>query len=221
MLTRKQRSLLLFIHDRLQSDGIPPSYDEMKDELGLKSKSGIHRLITALEERGFIRRMPHRARAVEVMRLPEDMHNPDNLSPISPMVRSAKPVPEAVPLPVYGKIAAGTPIEALRDESQFIEVAASMLGPGDHYALEVDGESMIEMGINDGDTIIVRRGETARDGEVVVALVDGEEVTLKTLRKEGANIRLEAANAEFEDRILPAGRVQVQGTLAALLRKYH
>ena len=232
MLTRKQHELLLFINRRLEENGVSPSFDEMKDALGLKSKSGIHRLITGLEERGFIRRLPHRARAVEVMRLPE------NLAPPKPPVSGFRPqliqgdfrgtltgataAPEApsVELPLYGSIAAGTPVEALRDESNFVDVPAGLLGQGEHYALEVDGDSMVEAGILDGDTVIIERRERADNGAIIVALIDEEEVTLKRLRSHGNSIALEPANKDYETRIFPAERVKVQGRLVGLLRRY-
>jgi repressor LexA len=235
MLTRKQHELLLFIHDHLRQNGVSPSFDEMKDALGLRSKSGIHRLITGLEERGFIRRLPHRARALEVLKLPETVGSapppppaPDQ-SGFSPSVikgefgqrvTEVEPGPESVSLPLYGKIAAGTPIEALRDQSNMIDVPGGMLGRGDYYALEVAGDSMIDVGIMDGDTVIIERGETAENGAIVVALVDDEEVTLKRIRRKGNSVALEAANTDYETRIFGPDRVQVQGKLAGLLRQY-
>jgi len=234
MLTRKQQELLLFIHRRLGEDGVSPSFDEMKEALGLKSKSGIHRLITALEERGFIRRLPHRARALEVMKLPEAVAQPRReaakapanvLRPAfgqPPHLRDTRPdavEAEAVSLPLYGRIAAGLPIEAVRTENA-VDVPASMLGAGDHFALEVVGDSMVEAGILDGDTVIIRRGDTAENGAVVVALVDGEEVTLKRLRRKGNAIALEPANAAYETRIYGAERVKLQGRLVGLIRRY-
>ena len=246
MLTKKQQQLLLFIHQRLGEGGVSPSFDEMKDALGLKSKSGIHRLITGLEERGFIRRLPHRARALEVMRLPDglagDADSTDPSTPtdtgqrggFSPTVidggfahglhgRSAEAAVGSegtVPLPLLGRIAAGTPIEALRDPSTFTDVPASLLGGGEHYALEVAGDSMIEAGILDGDTAIVRRSHSAENGTVVVALVDNAEVTLKRLRQRGNSVALEPANPAYETRIFGPDRVQIQGRLVALLRRY-
>ena len=236
MLTRKQYELLLFIDKRLRETGISPSFDEMKDALDLKSKSGIHRLITGLEERGFIRRLMHRARALEVVRLPEnfeDMELPAPSAKFSPTViqgnfaqntlLGATQVAEsatAVSLPLYGKIAAGTPIEAMRDHQATAEVPASLLGRGDHYALTVEGDSMIEAGIFDGDTVIIRRCDTAEAGTIVVALVDDNEVTLKRLRRKGNSIALEAANPNYETRIFPPDRVKVQGKLVGLLRAY-
>ena len=231
MLTRKQYDLLMFIHDRLQDTGVSPSFDEMKAALDLKSKSGIHRLITGLEERGFIRRLPHRARALEVVRLPENSE-PEALPQRNRRVESIRHrevgtrgsairgSADSVQLPLYGRIAAGTPIEALRDHSNQVEVPVGMLGRGDHYALEVEGDSMMEAGILDGDTVIIERSETASTGEIVVALVEGQEVTLKRLRKKGASIALEPANASYETRIYGPDQVSVQGKLVGLLRRY-
>lgn len=232
MLTRKQYQLLMYIHDCLQKQGVPPSFDEMKDALNLKSKSGIHRLITGLEERGFLRRLPHRARALEIVRLPENM-DAKPLAPkpaFSPRVvaknelpPTAIPVPVAanlIQLPLYGRIAAGTPIEALRDESNLLEVPPNMIGMGDHYALEVEGDSMIEAGIYDGDVVIIQRCSDAENGAIVVALVDQEEVTLKRLRRKGDSIALEPANKSYETRIFGPDRVKVQGRLVGLMRKY-
>jgi repressor LexA len=234
MLTVKQRELLLFINQRLMATGVSPSFDEMKDALHLKSKSGIHRLVGGLEERGFIRRLPHRARALEVTKLPEESAAGPvgDRSRFSPTVirgdfnaslpgAPVAPDVEAVDLPLYGRIAAGTPIEALRDQSTTVGVPASLLGHGgDHYALEVAGDSMIEAGILDGDTVIIERGDTAENGAVVVALVDNEEVTLKRLRRRGASIALEPANKAYETRIFGPDRVKVQGRLVGLLRRY-
>jgi repressor LexA len=234
MLTVKQRELLLFINQRLMATGVSPSFDEMKDALSLKSKSGIHRLVTGLEERGFIRRLPHRARALEVTKLPEESAAAPaaDRSRFSPTVirgdfkaslpgAPVAPDVEAVDLPLYGRIAAGTPIEALRDQSATVGVPGSLLGHGgEHYALEVAGDSMIEAGILDGDTVIIERGDTAENGAVVVALVDNEEVTLKRLRRRGASIALEPANKAYETRIFGPDRVKVQGRLVGLLRRY-
>ena len=232
MLTRKQHQLLLYLHDYLLAQGVSPSFDEMKDALDLKSKSGIHRLITGLEERGFIRRLAHRARAVEVLRLPDDMTvAPTRRAGFEPNViegRFPPPLPgtqapsdaESIQLPLYGRIAAGTPIEALRDHSAFVEVPAAVLGKGEHYALEVEGDSMIDAGILDGDTVVIERGEVADNGTIVVALVDREEATLKRLRRHGNSIALEPANKRYETRIFPAERVQIQGRLVGLIRKY-
>jgi len=238
MLTRKQHELLVFIDGYLKQTGCSPSFEEMKEALQLRSKSGIHRLISALEERGFLSRRHHRARALEVMRLP------DNLG-----ARAAEPAPQngggsfapnviqggftarlsgaraaneagAVELPLYGRIAAGLPIEAMRDQETRIEVPVAMLGNGEHFALEIAGDSMIEAGILDGDTVIIRRAETAENGQIVVALVDENEVTLKRLRRRGNSIALEPANARHETRIFPADRVRVQGRLVGLMRQY-
>lgn len=239
MLTKKQYQLLLFLEQKLKDTGVSPSYDEMKEALDLKSKSGIHRLITALEERGFIRRLPHRARAVEVLRVPENKdqldaplkskaHETVGATPFSPSLGASQksrntdvlPDSEAVELPLYGKIAAGTPIEALQDDSFNVDVPASLLGLGEHYALEVDGDSMIEAGINSGDTVIIQRCSTAENGAIVVALVDQEEATLKKLRRKGGSIALEPANKAYETRIFPPERVKIQGRLVGLIRKY-
>ena len=235
MLTRKQLELLLFINERLKEDGVSPSFEEMKEALNLQSKSGIHRLILALEERGFLRRMPNRARALEVMKLP-DAHSP-SLSPVkrsgfSPNViegnlGKVKPVPHAVGgtpraavVPVMGRIAAGVPISAIQDHSHNITVPPEMLGSGEHFALEVKGDSMINAGIFDGDTVLIRKGDGATNGDIVVALVDNEEATLKRIRKKGDSIALEAANPAYETRIFGPDRVNVQGRLVGLIRKY-
>jgi repressor LexA len=233
MLTRKQHELLTFIDRRLKETGISPSFDEMKDALGLRSKSGVHRLITGLVERGFIRRLPHRARALEVLRLPETA-SPPRTAGVAPgfspnvirgefrnalqggLAESA----QAVSLPLLGKIAAGTPIEALRDPNRRIEVPAALLGRGDHYALEVAGDSMIDAGIYDGDVALVQRCESAETGQIVVALVDREEVTLKRLRRKGDSVALEPANKAYETRIFGPDRVAIQGKLVGLFRKY-
>jgi len=236
MLTRKQHELLLFINRRLGEGGISPSFEEMKDALGLKSKSGIHRLISGLEERGFIRRLPHRARALEVVKLPEETAVAGRRGGIekgrfSPNVirgdfkaglpgAAAANANEAVELPLYGRIAAGMPIEALRDNTNTISVPPSMLGSGEHYALEVAGDSMIDAGIMDGDTVIVQKCNVADNGTIVVALVDNNEVTLKRLRKRGDSIALEPANKAYETRIFGPDRVQVQGKLIGLMRRY-
>lgn len=232
MLTKKQYELLLFIDRRLRDSGVSPSFDEMKEALGLRSKSGIHRLMTGLEERGFIRRLPHRARALEVLRLPENVAPPPPRRPsegFAPTVikgdfklpgQPITPGSHVVPLPLYGKIAAGTPIEALRDHSRAIDVPSVLLGKGDHYALEVEGDSMIEAGILDGDTVIIQRTETADNGTIVVALVDDNEVTLKRLRRRGQSLALEPANSAYETRICGPDQVKVQGRLVGLLRRY-
>ncbi len=235
MLTRKQHELLLFINRRLAESGISPSFEEMKEALSLKSKSGIHRLISGLEERGFIKRLAHRARALEVVKLPEETAiaapKPAERGRFSPTVirgdfkaaLSGAPVAmsgEAVQLPLYGRIAAGTPIEALRDQSNTVGIPASLLGRGEHYALEVAGDSMIDAGIFDGDTVVIERCETAENGSIVVALIDDAEVTLKRLRRRGASIALEPANKTYETRIFGPDRVKVQGRLVGLLRRY-
>jgi len=233
MLTRKQHELLLFINQRLTATGVSPSFDEMKDALNLKSKSGIHRLVSGLEERGFIRRLPHRARALEVVKLPEESAAPPaagerrfsatiirgDFASSLPGAAVANDV-EAVDLPLYGRIAAGTPIEALRDQNTMVGVPTSLLGRGEHYALEVAGDSMIDAGILDGDTVIIQRCDTAESGCVVVALVDDQEVTLKRLRRRGASIALEPANKAYETRIFGPDRVKVQGRLIALMRRF-
>lgn len=226
MLTRKQHELLVFINDCLNRDGFSPSFDEMKDALGLKSKSGIHRLITGLEERGFIRRLPHRARALEVLRLPDDSQGAED-NVVTGRFRPRPPEPEApapsaaTAVPLYGRIAAGTPIEALRDHSNTIDVPAMLLsGSRDHYTLEVAGDSMIDAGIQDGDLVVIARCADAENGTIVVALVDDHEVTLKRLRRRGDSIALEPANASYETRIFGPDRVQIQGRLVGLLRRY-
>jgi repressor LexA len=246
MLTRKQYELLMFIHERIRESGVPPSFDEMKDALDLKSKSGIHRLITALEERGFLRRMEKRARALEVMKLPDNVS--DTLRPATTRSQAQRTAPRhgrdlrgaggdarmaggprramgdgeaAVNVPLVGRIAAGTPIEALQNRIADVPVPGGMIGRGgDHYALEVTGDSMINAGILDGDFVVIRRGDTATSGDIVVALIQGEEATLKRLRRKGASIALEAANPAYETRIFGPDRVKVQGRLVGLLRKY-
>src|SRR2546421_10948278 len=233
MLTRKQYDLLRFINERLKEAGVPPSFDEMKDALDLRSKSGIHRLITALEERGFIRRLPNRARAIEVIKLPEiSGGNGSSRRGFTPSViegtlgkRSASAAAEndgerPVAVPVMGRIAAGTPIEALQTRSHTINVPPDMLGSGEHYALEVRGDSMVDAGILDGDMALIQRNETAETGDIVVALIDEEEATLKRFRRRGASIALEPANTSYEVRILPPNRVKIQGKLIGLYRKY-
>ena len=227
MLTKKQYQLLMFIDGRLKVAGVSPSFEEMKMALNLKSKSGIHRLITGLEERGFIRRLPYRARALEVLKLPENTSNFYS-DVVTELYASSEAKFEkhyttetgVVDLPVYGKIAAGTPVEALRDLSQTIGVPAFMLGRGEHYTLEIDGESMIDAGINDGDTVVIERCDDAESGAIVVALVDQTEVTLKRLRRKGASIALEPANKNYDTRIFGPDRVDIQGRLVGLLRRY-
>jgi repressor LexA len=235
MLTRKQLELLLFIDQRLKESGVPPSFDEMKDALDLRSKSGIHRLITALEERGFIRRLPNRARALEVLRVPEGAM----AAPPSPPPRGFRPsvieghrgkpalqpppieaANDAMAIPIMGRIAAGVPISAIQHQSHTIAVPPDLLGGGEHFALEVRGDSMIEAGIFDGDTVIIKRQDSADTGDIVVALIDDEEATLKRLRRKGASIALEAANPAYETRIFGPDRVRIQGRLTGLMRKY-
>ncbi|WP_284947546.1 transcriptional repressor LexA [Acidisoma cladoniae] len=246
MLTRKQHELLIFIDRHLRSSGYSPSFDEMKEALNLRSKSGIHRLISALEERGFLSRRHHQARALEVLRMPGEPapvaalaqantdapRRPDAVATgfaptviqgdFSPRLKGVRAPPEAgaVQLPLYGRIAAGLPIEAMHDISTHIEVPVALLGAGEHYALEVAGDSMVDAGIQDGDTVIIRRVEAAENGQIVVALVDEEEVTLKRLRRRGNSIALEPANPRHESRIFPAERVRIQGRLVALMRRY-
>jgi repressor LexA len=235
MLTRKQHELLRFINERLTESGVPPSFDEMKEALNLRSKSGIHRLITALEERGFIRRLPNRARALEVVRLPEsvapNMRPAGKFSPgvIEGGLGRGRPKPvetedldaySAIAVPVMGRIAAGVPIEAIQNRSHTISVPPEMLGGGDHFALEVRGDSMIEAGILEGDVVVLKKSDSAETGDIVVALVDEEEATLKRLRKRGASIALEAANPAYETRIFGPDRVRVQGKLVGLIRRY-
>ncbi|GJD51704.1 LexA repressor [Methylobacterium crusticola] len=239
MLTRKQLDLLRFIQQRMRESGVPPSFDEMKDALDLKSKSGIHRLITALEERGFLRRLPNRARAIEVIRLPDPVAGPTaEVVRFNPSVveggRSREPKPAAIPsvmaahdesgrsvsVPVMGRIAAGTPIAAIQNQSRSVAMSPDFLASGEHYALEVRGDSMIEAGILDGDLVVIRRQETANTGDIVVALIDDEEATLKRLRRRGSSIALEAANPAYETRVLGPDRVRIQGRLVSLVRKY-
>jgi repressor LexA len=246
VLTRKQNELLMFINKRLNDDGVSPSFDEMKEALRLKSKSGIHRLITGLEERGFLRRLPHRARALQVLKLPDTAAMPaPNVMPMLarpgmaearegfvPQVVRGDRVPlagailvaneaQALSLPLYGRIAAGTPIEALRDNSTTVDVPVALLGSGAHYCLEVQGDSMVEAGIQNGDIAIIKSSDTAETGEIVVALIDDTEATLKRLRKKGASIALEPANAAYETRIFGPDRVKIQGRLAGLYRRYN
>jgi repressor LexA len=230
MLTRKQFELLRFIHERLKEAGVPPSFDEMKDALDLRSKSGIHRLITALEERGFIRRLPNRARAIEVIKLPEPVGQGVGRRGFTPSViegnlgrvraASEDEGGHPVAIPVMGRIAAGTPIEAIQTKSHVINMPPDMLGTGDHFALEVRGDSMIEAGILEGDTVLIKKTEAADTGDIVVALIDDEEATLKRFRRRGASIALEPANASYEVRILPPTRVRIQGKMVGLFRRY-
>src|SRR5215467_4910272 len=249
VLTRKQNELLMFINKRLNDDGVSPSFDEMKEALRLKSKSGIHRLITGLEERGFLRRLPHRARALQVLKLPEAAALPaPNVTPLLdsrraagmaesregfvPQIVRGERVPlagaiqaaneaQALSLPLYGRIAAGTPIEALRDNSTTVDVPVSLLGSGAHYCLEVQGDSMVDAGIQNGDIAIIRSADAAESGDIVVALIDEAEATLKRLRKKGASIALEPANATYETRIFGPDRVKIQGRLAGIYRRYN
>jgi len=237
MLTRKQFELLRFIHERLTESGVPPSFDEMKDALDLRSKSGIHRLIMALEERGFIRRLPNRARAIEVIKLPDSVAHglgsgrsrgftPSVIEGDLGRVRASTGSSadddsgRSIAVPVMGRIAAGTPIEAIQTRSHVINIPPDLLSPGEHFALEVRGDSMIEAGILDGDIALIRRTEVAETGDIVVALIDDEEATLKRFRRRGASIALEPANTSYEVRILPPNRVRIQGKLAGLFRRY-
>jgi repressor LexA len=234
MLTRKQHELLRFIHERLRETGVPPSFDEMKDALDLKSKSGIHRLITALEERGFIRRLPNRARALEVIRLPESTSGAGSQRRFTPSVvegglaGKTKAAPQPAPdprdrdmsIPVMGRIAAGVPISAIQTRSHSITLSGDFLAQGDHFALEVRGDSMVEAGILDGDLVVIRRQDTANTGDIIVALIDEEEATLKRFRRRGSSIALEAANQAYETRVLGPDRVKIQGKLVSLVRRY-
>ncbi len=230
MLTRKQHQLLLFINQRLEETGVSPSFDEMKEALGLKSKSGIHRLITGLEEREFIRRLPHRARALEVLRLPDDVSVPGTgQQKFAPRViqggaardgKAPQNGKSSIELPLLGRIAAGTPIEALSDPTRFVDVPGDLVGRGEYYCLEVDGDSMVEAGILDGDTVVIERTDNADTGTIVVALVDGQEVTLKRLRKRHNSVALEPANENYETRIFGPDQVEVQGRLVGLVRVY-
>ena len=218
MLTAKQRELLQFIDERLKADGISPSFDEMREALDLKSKSGVHRLISALEERQFIRRLPTRARALEVLKVPEVV-TPVTAAGMAPKSVVPAAANDTMEIPLHGRIAAGTPIEALQGTESFA-VPAALLGPGEHYALEVSGDSMVEEGILDGDFALIRKADSARDGEIVVALIDGEEATLKTYRREGQMIRLDPANRSYEPQRYAEDRVHIQGRLAGLIRRY-
>ena len=230
MLTRKQHELIRFIQVRLEETGISPSFEEMKEALDLKSKSGVHRLISALEERGFIRRLPNRARALEVLRQPDDAPRSikpaadlviDNVIPLRAPTAPLRTVAnDVIEIPMHGRIAAGVPIEAIEGQAM-LPVPAALLGAGEHYALEVSGDSMIEAGILDGDYALVRRADTARDGEIVVALIRGEEATLKYLRRENGMVRLDPANGAYEPQMYRANEVEIQGKLAGLLRRYH
>lgn len=230
MMTKKQRDLLLFIHERMSESDVPPSFEEMKEALGLKSKSGIHRLITGLVERGYIERLPHRARAIEIKKLPDGFKPKDtdtsSAANITRNIQATRAQAERIisnldEIPLYGKIAAGTPIEALRDEGQTLQIPHGFIGSGDHYALTVEGDSMIDAGIHDHDTVIIRRCDNAENGTIVVALVDDSEVTLKRLRRAGNKIVLEPENQAYEPRVLSPDRVKIQGRLASLIRRYH
>lgn len=234
MLTRKQHDLLMFIHERLKETGVPPSFEEMKEALDLRSKSGIHRLITALEERGFLRRLPHRARALEILKLPDSVapglassnrgFSPSviegDLGKVPSRTRSDDREEPVATVPVMGRIAAGVPISAIQDHTHNLSVPPELLGGGEHFALEVHGDSMIDAGILDGDTVLIQKSDTANSGEIIVALVDDEEATLKRLRRKGASIALEAANPAYETRIFGPDRVRVQGKLVGLIRRY-
>lgn len=241
MLTKKQQELLVFINDRVTSDGVSPSFEEMKEALHLRSKSGVHRLIKALEERGFIRRLPNRARALEVLRMPQDeapkpkrttgvslevveggfRRKPTSTPKPSVTTPAPAPPPSNEEIPVLGRIAAGTPIEAIQHEVDRLAPPPALIGAGEHYILEVQGESMIEAGIHDGDYVIIKRCDSAATGDIIVALVDDEEATLKRLRRKGASVALEAANPKFETRIYGPDRVRIQGKLVGLMRRYH
>jgi repressor LexA len=228
MLTAKQQQLLAYIKTHLEQGGVSPSFEEMKEALDLKSKSGIHRLISALEERGFIRRLPNRARALEIMKLPDGMEAAQSRgTTVTPLRKPAAPQPslpvaanDVVEIPLHGRIAAGLPIEAMEGQTM-LPVPAALLGSGDHYALEISGDSMIEAGILDGDFALIQRAETAREGQIVVALIDENEATLKYYRREGARVRLDPANGAYEPQIYDPGQVRIQGRLAGLLRRYH
>ncbi len=229
MLTAKQQQLLAYIKTHLEQGGVSPSFEEMKEALDLKSKSGIHRLISALEERGFIRRLPNRARALEIMKLPDGMEAAAQSrgASVTPLRKSSPPQPslpvaanDVVEIPLHGRIAAGLPIEAMEGQTM-LPVPAALLGSGDHYALEISGDSMIEAGILDGDFALIQRAETAREGQIVVALIDENEATLKYYRREGARVRLDPANGAYEPQIYDPGQVRIQGRLAGLLRRYH
>lgn len=220
MLTKKQKELLLFIHDRMQDGEIAPSFDEMREALGLKSKSGIHRLITGLVERGYLERLPNRARALEVKRLPEGSITGNN-KPSSKLAQTAMMAAQMQSIPMYGRIAAGSPIEAIRDENGSLDIPPTIVGNGEHYALEVDGDSMINAGINNGDIVIIKKTDSVRDGDIVVALVDGEEVTLKRLKRDKGNVILIPENDEYNEQVYSPEQVQIQGKLASLMRTYH
>lgn len=221
MLTKKQCDLLEYIHEHMQKSDVPPSFDEMKDALNLKSKSGIHRLISGLHERGYIERLPHRARALEIKKLPEGMKSNVTAGPQSTARDFHSGPANDIVVPLYGKIAAGTPIEALRSEQENISVPQTLIGAGDHYALTIEGDSMINAGIHDGDTVIIKRCDTAENGTIVVALVDDHEATLKRFRRSGNKIILEPENDSYEPRVIDPERLKIQGRLVSLLRRYH
>jgi repressor LexA len=221
MLTKKQHELLLFIHKRLSEDGVSPSFDEMKDALELASKSGVHRLVSALEERGFIRRLAHRARALEVLKMPDSAAPKSSGNVVEADFRRGRESEAGIDVPVLGRIAAGVPIEAIQHEVDRLSVPAGMISGGEHFALEVRGDSMIDAGILEGDLVIIKRADTADTGDIVVALVHDQEATLKKLRKKGGSIALEAANPAYETRIFGPGEVKVQGRLVGLIRQYH
>ncbi len=225
MLTQKQRDLLLFIHERMQQGEIAPSFDEMREALGLKSKSGIHRLISALVERGYLERLPHRARALEVKRLPEGytpgQEDSSSSATTSREINQVIAAASVNSVPMYGRIAAGSPIEAIRDENGSVDIPPGFIGGGEHYALEVDGDSMINAGINNGDTVIIKKSQQANDGEIIVALVDGEEVTLKRLRRDKGKVILIPENDDHQEQVYAPEQVQIQGKLVSLMRTYH
>ncbi len=226
MLTKKQRELLILIHERMSEEGVAPSFEEMKNELGLKSKSGIHRLISGLVERGYLERLPHRARALEVKKLPEGYSPDDSDHTDAAEQHRAMAAVHAVasqfePIPLYGRIAAGTPIEAIRDEGQTVDIPPNLLSAGEHYALEVDGDSMVEAGINDRDIVVIKKTDHAENGTIVVALVDDGEVTLKRFRRSGSKVILEPENSNYEPQIFDPDRVKIQGRLVSLYRTYH
>lgn len=220
MLTRKQHDLLLFIDQRLKEKGVSPSFDEMKEALGLKSKSGIHRLITALEERGFIRRLPHKARALEVVRLPQEAAGQEGGKVVTALFKKQPEIKELTQVPLHGRIAAGTPIEALENVDRYLPMPPDMMGRGSYYALEVSGDSMVDEGIMDGDTVLIERCETAHDGEIIVALVDDTEATLKRFKRRGPDVHLIPANVDHKTQVLAPDRVRIQGRLAGLMRRY-
>ncbi len=229
MLTKKQRELLILIHERMNEDGVAPSFEEMKEELGLKSKSGIHRLISGLVERGYIERLPHRARALQIKKLPEG-YRPGEADDSALAIRqhavnsvfdSVEAIAQFAPVPLYGRIAAGTPIEAIRDEGQTVDIPPHLLAGGEHYALEVDGDSMVNAGINDDDIVIIKKTDTAENGTIVVALVDDAEVTLKRFRRSGNKVILEPENDNYEPQVFDPERVKIQGRLISLFRTYH